>query len=99
MLKHSKKPADTHLLAEHFRCHPSQIVFVGDRLTTDIVYANKMSALSIFVTKVVSLKGDNPWAIRIRKLEHVLVSIQQYFGITKPHPKVKDIKSIVTIPK
>ena len=44
----------------------SSVAVVGDRLYTDVMFANKNGFLSIYVSEIISEKGDNPMALRVR---------------------------------
>ena len=69
MLRHQeKKPLGGQLLTKHFGCRGDEIVVVGDRLLTDIVYGNRIGAYSIFCTEIISLKNDNKIARLIQRL-------------------------------
>jgi phosphatidylglycerophosphatase GEP4 len=50
-------------LAKHLQCDPCRIVFVGDRLYTDIVYGNLVGMRTILVKDIFTEQGDNPMAI------------------------------------
>lgn len=80
-IHNSKKPAKPELLIEYFKCNGDEIVVVGDRILTDIVYGNKIGAFTILTTKIISHVGDNPLAIAIRKMENWIL------GLTKLRSK------------
>ncbi|KAI9342807.1 mitochondrial PGP phosphatase-domain-containing protein [Obelidium mucronatum] len=85
VLRHEeKKPGGTQDLLNHFpSLHPSQIAVIGDRLLTDIVYGNKMGAFTILTTKIITLKGDNKFAIPLRKFEiHSLLPFLKFMRIS-----------------
>ncbi|KAI8923041.1 mitochondrial PGP phosphatase-domain-containing protein [Entophlyctis helioformis] len=69
------KPAGGQALAAHFGCAPRQIVVVGDRLFTDVLYANRMGAYSVLTRDIVTETNDNWLALRIRRMEHRLLDL------------------------
>lgn len=70
VLRHQwKKPALGKEIMQHFRTlSPAQIVFVGDRLATDIFMANNLGMLSVH-TQPLTVEGDNQAASRVREVE------------------------------
>ncbi|PON90669.1 Mitochondrial PGP phosphatase [Trema orientale] len=68
-----KKPAGTaEEVEKHFGCEASQLIMVGDRPLTDIVYGNINGFLTI-LTEPLSL-AEEPFIVRqVRKLETTLV--------------------------
>ncbi|KAJ3000623.1 hypothetical protein HDV02_004308 [Globomyces sp. JEL0801] len=60
-----KKPLGADQLPKYFDCQPHEIIVVGDRLTTDIIYGNRIGAMTIFCTNVITLENDNPMAIKV----------------------------------
>ncbi|GJJ73839.1 phosphatidylglycerophosphatase GEP4 [Entomortierella parvispora] len=98
VLRHQrKKPAGGEELLQYFSgIRAPRIAFVGDRALTDVVYANSHGMLSILARDVVTEEGDNPMAIRIRRLEHrVLVFLEKMNIKAKPHPIKIDLLSVV----
>ncbi|KAJ3258272.1 hypothetical protein HK103_003753 [Boothiomyces macroporosus] len=73
LLHTNKKPSGAEVLPKYFDCKPSEIAVVGDRLFTDIVYGNRIGAYTILVTEIITEKGDNPFAIQIRKFERLFL--------------------------
>lgn len=71
VLRHpdDKKPAGGDTLVTHFNLPAQEIVVVGDRVLTDVVYANLIGACSVWCTRIITSKGDNWFAARIRRLE------------------------------
>ncbi|XP_061970608.1 phosphatidylglycerophosphate phosphatase 1, chloroplastic/mitochondrial-like isoform X1 [Populus nigra] len=69
-----KKPAGTaEEIEKHFGCKSSQLVMVGDRPFTDIVYGNQNGFLTV-LTKPLSL-AEEPFIVRqVRKLEMSLMN-------------------------
>jgi phosphatidylglycerophosphatase GEP4 len=90
VLIHSKKPSEPELLCKRFNCKGDEIVVVGDRLLTDVVYGNKIGAFTVLTRQVVSLVGDNPIAIRIRRMEHRLLDVLTILGLVGTHPRGND---------
>ncbi|XP_052178796.1 phosphatidylglycerophosphate phosphatase 1, chloroplastic/mitochondrial [Diospyros lotus] len=68
-----KKPAGTaEEIEKHFGCESSQLIMVGDRPFTDIVYGNRNDFLTI-LTEPLSL-AEEPFIVKqVRKLEVALV--------------------------
>ena len=70
VLRHSsgkKKPEGGEDLINHFHMNSGEkIVFVGDRILTDIVYANSIGAYSILCNKIITKQGDNKIASMVR---------------------------------
>jgi phosphatidylglycerophosphatase GEP4 len=70
-----KKPSLEHGmdLLNHFNLDANEIAVVGDRLMTDVVYANRLGAFSIYCRKIITTKGDNRIAAIIRSCEHYII--------------------------
>lgn len=70
VIRHNvKKPDCIQSVDEHFPLIPRRkICLVGDRLSTDIVMANKHGLFSILVDPITE-EGDNPFAVILRRLE------------------------------
>ena len=64
MLRYAKKkPFGGEDVLRHFQHpKPSTIAFVGDRLLTDVVFANLNAFHSVYVTQIVTEQGDNLFA-------------------------------------
>ncbi|XP_062105770.1 phosphatidylglycerophosphate phosphatase 1, chloroplastic/mitochondrial [Humulus lupulus] len=77
-----KKPAGTaEEVEKHFGCEASQLIMVGDRPLTDIVYGNINGFLTI-LTEPLSLT-EEPFIVRqVRKLETSLVKCWSRKGLT-----------------
>ena len=88
VLRHTlKKPSGGELLMHHFKCSGEEIIVVGDRITTDIVYGKAIGALTILCTKIVSEKGDNIPALILRKIELSAMKLGHRLGMQLPkHP-------------
>lgn len=69
----SKKPAGTpEELQNHFGCPPQNLIMIGDRYMTDILYGNRLGLLTIY-TKPLTAFGE-PFAVKFaRKIENSLV--------------------------
>ena len=70
---HSKKPSSDPFRAaeKHFQLPPSEWAFVGDRLLTDIVGANRAGWFSVLVNPLIP--DTDPWYMRpARRYEHIL---------------------------
>ena len=70
----------------------STVAVVGDRLSTDILAANEIGALSVH-TRPLDTKGDNPAALVSRFLENrILLPLLRRLGAAPPrHPAVADL--------
>ena len=70
----------------------STVAVVGDRLSTDILAANEIGALSVH-TRPLDTKGDNPAALLSRFLENrLLLPLLRRLGAAPPtHPAVADL--------
>ena len=68
------------------------VAVVGDRLSTDILAANEIGALSVH-TRPLDTKGDNPAALLSRFLENrLLLPLLRRLGAAPPrHPAVGDL--------
>ncbi|CAO3684725.1 unnamed protein product [Umbelopsis vinacea] len=76
VLRHTiKKPGGGDELVRRFQgvAKPQQMVMVGDRLFTDVLFGNLNGTLTVFTRQIISEKGDNPIAARIRRFEHRLL--------------------------
>ncbi|KAJ1985754.1 hypothetical protein H4R33_003792 [Dimargaris cristalligena] len=92
VLRHPiKKPAGGDELLAHFApLPPSQIAFVGDRLMTDIVFGHRYGLFTIWTRQIVSAKGDNPVAARLRGLEYRIYDFLKGWKWQAPaHPSQK----------
>ena len=69
-----------------------RVAVVGDRLSTDILAANEIGALSVH-TRPLDTKGDNPAALVSRFLENrLLLPLLRRLGAAPPtHPAVADL--------
>ncbi|KAH1034717.1 hypothetical protein GYH30_054911 [Glycine max] len=93
-----KKPAGTaEEIEKHFGCEASQLIMVGDRPFTDIVYGNRNGFLTI-LTEPLSL-AEEPFIVKqVRKLETSFVSFWSRRGLdplsqkllSDPKPCVKE---------
>ncbi len=64
----TKKPNGFRSITKLTKCKPKEIAFIGDRIYTDIVFANKHKAYSIKVEPINTQK--DPWYIRlVRRIE------------------------------
>lgn len=70
-----KKPAGTaEEIEKHFGCKSSQLVMVGDRPFTDIVYGNRNGFFTV-LTEPLSLAGEPFIVKQVRRLELMLVNL------------------------
>lgn len=68
------------MLAEFPSLQPSQIAFVGDRILTDVVFANMNSMLSIYVEEIITKQNDNSMASRVQlqySTKHILICVDK----------------------
>ncbi|KAI9190182.1 hypothetical protein H9P43_001615 [Blastocladiella emersonii ATCC 22665] len=74
VLRHKeKKPAGGSSIKRHFSGvikSPSEVAFVGDRVMTDMVFANRNGFRAIHTFRVLTEAGDNPLAKWIRRGEN-----------------------------
>lgn len=97
VLHHSqKKPAgDGELMAALSGVKGEQVIVVGDRLFTDVVFGHRIGALCIH-TEPFTEEGDNRPALLIRRLETKLLS--WWLGTRKsknpPSPKVRGVSIV-----
>ncbi|KAK3162184.1 hypothetical protein QOZ80_1BG0086470 [Eleusine coracana subsp. coracana] len=82
-------------IENYFGCSASNLVFVGDRYFTDVVYGNRNGFLTVF-TEPLSFTGESYIVRRVRKLEAYIVNYWCKKGY-KPvqHPLLPDARKIV----
>lgn len=94
-----KKPAGTaEDIEKYFGCPASQLVMVGDRYFTDVVYGNRNGFLTI-LTQPLS-PAEDPFIVRqVRGLENFVINYWYQKGL-KPakHSLVSDIEQCVKAP-
>ncbi|KAG9320636.1 hypothetical protein KVV02_007825 [Mortierella alpina] len=98
VLRHQeKKPSGGQELLKHFHgVDPTKIAFVGDRALTDVVFGNNEGMFTILTRDVVTEDGDNPMAIRIRRMEHRVLAFLDSWNIKRPpHPIPVDLYAVV----
>ncbi|KAF8953107.1 hypothetical protein BGZ46_003280 [Entomortierella lignicola] len=98
VLRHQlKKPSGGEELLNHFSgINPGRIAFVGDRALTDVVFGNNHGMLTILTRDIVSEEGDNPMAVKIRKMEHRVLAFLDRMSIRqKDHPIHIDLHAVV----
>ncbi|KAG0378538.1 hypothetical protein BGX24_003518 [Mortierella sp. AD032] len=98
VLRHQeKKPSGGQELLNHFSgIKAARIAFVGDRALTDVVFGNNYGLLTILTRDVVTEEGDNPMALRIRRLEHRVLAFLDRMNIkAQPHPIPIDLHAVV----
>lgn len=66
-----------------------ELVFVGDRFFTDVLFGNSHGMLTIFVDPFTS-KGDNPVVRLIRSAEADLIARWERGGVTAPPHRLLD---------
>lgn len=73
VLRHlRKKPGGIKEVKNYFDCNPEELVMFGDRIFTDIVFGNRYGMLTV-QTALLTEKGDNKAAAKIRKYELPLI--------------------------
>ncbi|GBF97341.1 hypothetical protein Rsub_10032 [Raphidocelis subcapitata] len=84
-LRHrDKKPAGScDELEAHFGCSASEVVFIGDRYLTDVVFGNRHGMLTIRVAPL-TLRGEPPGVLAARRVEEWCVSRWAAAGVKAP---------------
>eukprot|EP00123_Amoebidium_parasiticum_P022757 comp9427_c0_seq1/m.4479 comp9427_c0_seq1/g.4479 ORF comp9427_c0_seq1/g.4479 comp9427_c0_seq1/m.4479 type:complete len:207 (-) comp9427_c0_seq1:105-725(-) len=87
VIRHGKKkPEGGNELLSQLGLPSSSVVFVGDRLLTDVVFGNMNGMLTIH-TMPLTLKGDNTAAKWVRRFENTLLRNVWLRGVKPPpHP-------------
>ncbi|MBI5398421.1 YqeG family HAD IIIA-type phosphatase [Candidatus Woesearchaeota archaeon] len=96
VLRHDrKKPGGIEAALDYFDCKPSQLVMIGDRIFTDIVFGNRYGMLTIH-TALLTEEGDLGAAVKARRYELALLERWKKQGKKAPaHPLYhEDICSI-----
>eukprot|EP00891_Asterochloris_glomerata_P009759 jgi/Astpho2/9759/Aster-03736 len=85
VLRHStKKPAgDVKDLERHFGCSASELIMIGDRYLTDVVYGNRHGLLTIRPAPL-AVKGEPQMVQLVRKIEDKLVKRWTRQGLRAP---------------
>eukprot|EP00878_Enallax_costatus_P008614 GHUV01009007.1.p1 GENE.GHUV01009007.1~~GHUV01009007.1.p1 ORF type:complete len:309 (+),score=74.14 GHUV01009007.1:88-1014(+) len=85
VLRHrEKKPAGgCEELQQQFNCAPHEMVFIGDRYLTDVVYGNRHGMLTLRVAPLTS-KGEPPSVTAARVIEEACVKRWTAAGIKAP---------------
>ncbi|KAF9423942.1 hypothetical protein BGZ94_008125 [Podila epigama] len=99
VLRHTeKKPAGGDELLRRFPgTDASRIAFVGDRALTDVVFGHNSGLFTILTRQVVSEQGDNPMAVKIRRMEHRVLDMLARLDIkAKEHPIPIDLVKVTT---
>lgn len=92
----AKKPAGAAKEIEsYFGCSASDLVLVGDRYFTDVIYGNRNGFLTI-LTEPLSFAGESYIVRKVRKLEAYIISYWYKKG-HRPvkHPLLPDVRRIV----
>ncbi|KAL4200931.1 hypothetical protein AMTRI_Chr02g213600 [Amborella trichopoda] len=95
----TKKPAGTaEEIEKYFNCEASQLVMVGDRYFTDVVFGNRNGFLTI-LTQPLSLAEEPLVVKQVRKLEAALVSSWYQKGLQpRKHSRLSDESCCVQDP-
>ncbi|KAJ1921158.1 hypothetical protein H4219_000756 [Mycoemilia scoparia] len=65
----------------------SEIASVGDRLLTDVLMGNMNGFYTIWTRQIITEKGDNPVAAKVRNIEHFIYKCISKLGVSPPsHP-------------
>eukprot|EP00882_Tetradesmus_deserticola_P005622 GHRQ01005918.1.p1 GENE.GHRQ01005918.1~~GHRQ01005918.1.p1 ORF type:complete len:305 (+),score=112.87 GHRQ01005918.1:97-1011(+) len=85
VLRHKdKKPAGgCEELQQQFKCEPHEMVFVGDRYLTDVVFGNRHGMLTIRVAPLTS-RGEPPTVAAARMVEDACVRRWSAAGMKAP---------------
>jgi phosphatidylglycerophosphatase GEP4 len=79
-----KKPSGGEALLQHFDVPAHQVCVIGDRLMTDVLFGRRIRAFTIWCCEEISTKGDNPFALVLRKCEQTAMSIYLRTGNSLP---------------
>eukprot|EP00041_Stephanoeca_diplocostata_P008731 m.129154 g.129154 ORF g.129154 m.129154 type:complete len:182 (-) comp17453_c0_seq21:975-1520(-) len=85
VLRHgTKKPMGFETISAHFATGtPEQLVMVGDRIFTDVVFGNSNGMLTI-KTEPLTTHGDNAAVRLVRELENIFVYVLGVAGVVAP---------------
>lgn len=84
VIRHArKKPGCISSVLDYFKCAPLELVSIGDRIFTDIVFGNMYGMLT-FHTQALTENGDNRNAVILRRHESRLVEKWRNLGIKAP---------------
>ncbi|KAK9814549.1 hypothetical protein WJX72_007730 [[Myrmecia] bisecta] len=101
VLRHTeKKPAGgTRDMEAHFGCRAEQLIMIGDRTLTDIVFGNRNGMLTIRPAPLTS-RGE-PWSVRVaRRIEELLANHWRRQRVQPPqHPLVTSRQALVSFTK
>lgn len=82
-------------IESYFGCSASNLVLVGDRYFTDVVYGNKNGFLTV-LTEPLNITDESYIVKRVRKLEAYIISYWYKKGHKpKEHPLLPDARRIV----
>ncbi|KAM9992274.1 hypothetical protein ACTFIY_009731 [Dictyostelium cf. discoideum] len=85
VLKHNtKKPDGIDSVKNHFKTDPKNLIMIGDRYLTDILFGNLYGMLTIY-THPITFIGDNFFVKLIRNKERqIVLCLKNYFKIDAP---------------
>lgn len=66
------------------RCKPSEMIFIGDRYLTDVVFGNRHGMLTVRVSPLTS-DGEPPGVLVARRVEEACVGHWVAAGVKPPH--------------
>jgi len=88
VLRHDqKKPSGIDAVTGYFNCPPEELVMVGDRILTDIVFGNRYGLLTVH-TQLLTQANDNKAASATRDWEQALLDGWKEQGINPPGHKL-----------
>lgn len=80
------------------RCEAHEMIFIGDRYLTDVVYGNRHGMLTIRVAPLTSV-GEPPTVAAVRSLEDVCVRRWKAAGIKAPAHRLLDVSQCSKVVK
>ncbi|KAI8468382.1 MAG: mitochondrial PGP phosphatase-domain-containing protein [Monoraphidium minutum] len=98
-LRHrDKKPAGScGELEAHFGCPASDVIFVGDRYLTDVVYGNRHGMLTVRVAPLTS-RGEPPGVRLARRVEEWCVGRWAAAGVkARPHARLPPARALEAV--
>lgn len=75
------------------RCEPHEMIFIGDRYLTDVVFGNRHGMLTIRVTPLTS-KGEPPTVAAARVVEEACVSRWSAAGLRAPAHRLLSVEGV-----
>ncbi len=92
VIRHSqKKPLGIEAVLKQFSCNPEEIMMIGDRLLTDVLFGNYAGMLTVH-TEILTTKNDNKPAMAARKFENSKLKKWRARGMKAPSHKFDSIQ-------